>query len=146
MAKSKVGAAKVTVKGFRADRLHPTFVRFINQASDVTEIEIDEPHRMSNDRIEVPAPAEPQLSKAVEFGVALKGQNPSLALQRIRPVIVEISSGQRKYRETIFPEIRRQALRYHLLYEEPASHLLLCPRHGLVRPLNGRCPAPPPHV
>jgi hypothetical protein len=146
MAKSKLSAPKVIVKGFRVDKGHSAIVRFVNEAPDITDINLHQPHAISSDRIEVLSPVEPVLSTAIEFNVVLKDANLATTMPRIRPVIVEISSGQRRYRETIFPEIRRQTLRYHLFYEEPSPNLLLCPRHGLVRPVKGRCPDRPPHV
>jgi hypothetical protein len=141
----KLGPPKATVKGFRAERGEPTFIRFINPASDVTEIDVKRPYVLIDDRIEIAPPEESGASMAIEFDVALTGTTMK-TIQRARSLVVEITSGSKRYRETIMPEVRRQALRYHLMFEEPGPDFILCPRHGLVRPVRGHCPEAPPHL
>lgn len=150
MARKKPGiasSADVIVKTFRAAEGKPVTVRLINPTPEIVTIEADERFAIEGETFTIDAPKVKGDATTFDFAVSLNASAAAKLARHVKPMIVELVSGRKKYRETIMPAVRSQRLRYHFLYGEPMPDLIPCPRHGLVRANRlGQCPENPPHT
>lgn len=125
-------------KVFGGDK--PVSVRFLNPEPALTRIEL--PHGQKGDTVTVTSEAG---APGVDFDVTFLPRPGAKALTPDRAVQVEIKAGKQTLVERIFPDARRQRLRYRFLDLEVDPGLIYCAeKDGLFEPdANGHCPYHP---
>jgi thioredoxin reductase len=131
---------KKTLKRFHIGTGQPISVRFTNPAANLTRIRVGG-QDLTQNTIEFPRLRGQDAMHKLDFEVEFhKGKDENF-LHHSRKLDIEIQSGDRVYRDTVWPDIGGRRIAYRFLNEEFGPKLFYCAKcDDYVQPdANGRC-------